>query len=329
MVPDITVVIPSYNAARWLRGTLGSVGAQAGVQVETIVVNDGSTDGSGRILDELAGSIRRIDIGNSGPSAARNRGLAAATAGKVLFLDADDYVEGDYLSGLVDASASADAQLTLGVHHVERDSGARFGPYRMQAERDAVALLRCLLAGDFPQTGCILWDVQFLRSIGGWREDVRIAEDIELLIRALVHRPRVAHATSGHLVHRNHASPDRLTRNVTADDLEQQYAFSGDLLSPLVGLQDKEVLRLFGLRQYWLAKIAYAADFDDLARRALQRARSLGFAGHSGNGADVLVARLVGLGRQVRFLRRARTFKRSMVERAQATGRLWTHRRWW
>jgi glycosyltransferase involved in cell wall biosynthesis len=325
--PQVTVVVPCYNAEPWLRDALHSVRSQRGVRVETIVVNDGSTDGSAGILDELATSIRRIDIENSGPSAARNLGLQAATADKVLFVDADDYIEGAYLSALVKASESSGAQLTFGVHHVEKGSGERTGPYPMPMEHDAVALLKCLLAGDFPQTGCVLWDTHFLRSIGGWREDLRIGEDIELLIRALVQRPTVAHSAAGHLVHRNHGGPDRLTHNVTASDREKQYAFSGDLLSHLGRLEDPEVLRLFGLQQYWLAKVSYAAGYEDLARRALQRARALGFYGHAGNRIDVLVGRLLGLQRQVRYLHRARAIKRSIVDGAQGVRRLWARRR--
>lgn len=89
----ISVIIPVYNAVAWLEAALRSVLRQTGVALEVIVVDDGSTDGSGALLDELAQEDVRVRVfhqANAGQGAARNLGLDQATGDYVYFMDADD-----------------------------------------------------------------------------------------------------------------------------------------------------------------------------------------------------------------------------------------------
>jgi len=88
--PRVSVVIPSYNCARFLRETLESVFAQTCPDVEIIVVDDGSTDGSKELLERFADRVRVIHQENQGVSAARNRGIRESRGEFVAFLDADD-----------------------------------------------------------------------------------------------------------------------------------------------------------------------------------------------------------------------------------------------
>ncbi|MEV7800319.1 glycosyltransferase [Microbacterium foliorum] len=104
-VPDVSVIVPVYNAAAWLHECLLSVLGQTGVSVEVICVNDGSTDDSLRILHEYATSDPRIviiDRPNGGLSAARNSGLEVARGRYVCMLDSDDYWRTDDLAALVE-----------------------------------------------------------------------------------------------------------------------------------------------------------------------------------------------------------------------------------
>lgn len=89
----ISVVIPVYNAEKYLHFSLGSVLGQTHTDWECICVDDGSTDGSGNILDEYAAKdprFRVIHQPNAGEGAARNAGMDAATGELIAFLDADD-----------------------------------------------------------------------------------------------------------------------------------------------------------------------------------------------------------------------------------------------
>lgn len=102
--PDVSVIIPVFNAEPWLDGCLSSVLRQPDVSLEVICVNDGSTDSSGRILRKYADRDDRVIIierPNGGLSAARNDGLAVASGRYTVFLDSDDRWRTEGLSELV------------------------------------------------------------------------------------------------------------------------------------------------------------------------------------------------------------------------------------
>lgn len=86
----ITAVIPAYNAEQTIRRSLDSVAAQTEAVDEIIVVDDGSTDTTGRIIQSEYPQVRYIRQANAGPSTARNRGIQEASCEWIAFLDADD-----------------------------------------------------------------------------------------------------------------------------------------------------------------------------------------------------------------------------------------------
>lgn len=95
-----SIIVPVYNVAPYLRECLDSVLAQTCADWECICVDDGSTDGSGMILDEYAKRDERfrvVHLRNAGVSAARNQGLESAAGAWVVFLDGDDVLAPRYL----------------------------------------------------------------------------------------------------------------------------------------------------------------------------------------------------------------------------------------
>lgn len=111
----ISVIMPCYNASRFLRSSVNSVMEQSYSSVELIVVDDGSTDNSLTMLEELAEQHdQRITVlrqKNQGPYAARNRGLRHARGQFIAFLDADDLWENDCLEKLQRALKRSGAEL--------------------------------------------------------------------------------------------------------------------------------------------------------------------------------------------------------------------------
>lgn len=96
----VSVIIPAYQAVRYISTALASVFAQTFTDYEVIVINDGSPDTAEleRLLESYRAPIFYLSQSNKGPSAARNRGLAVARGRFVAFLDADDYWEPTYLA---------------------------------------------------------------------------------------------------------------------------------------------------------------------------------------------------------------------------------------
>jgi len=100
----ISVIIPVYNVASYLPACLDSVLAQTYRDIEILVVDDGSTDGSGDVCDDYACKDARVTVihqENGGPSAARNTGLGIAKGEYIAFIDSDDVVHEQYLDVLV------------------------------------------------------------------------------------------------------------------------------------------------------------------------------------------------------------------------------------
>lgn len=97
---EVSIIIPVYNKENYIEASLRSVLEQPFRDVEVIVINDGSTDGSLNIAERIAAAdsrVRIIDIPNGGVSNARNVGMTQARGEWIQFLDADDLLERDYL----------------------------------------------------------------------------------------------------------------------------------------------------------------------------------------------------------------------------------------
>lgn len=100
----ISVIIPVYNAEKYVRRAAESVIEQLNGQIELILVNDGSVDNSGAVCDEYSRSysdVRVVHKVNGGLSSARNAGMAVATGEYLVFLDADDYLAANACEELI------------------------------------------------------------------------------------------------------------------------------------------------------------------------------------------------------------------------------------
>lgn len=101
----ISVIVPVFNAEKYLDDTLGDLISQTYKELEIIIVNDGSRDKSAEIIDKykkLDNRIKAITLKNSGPSKARNAGLKHATGEYIRFIDADDRIPFDSMEKIVE-----------------------------------------------------------------------------------------------------------------------------------------------------------------------------------------------------------------------------------
>lgn len=101
--PRISVIVPIYNVEKYLPQCIEGILSQTFIDFELLLVDDGSTDGSGRICDGFMQKDSRVKVfhtENRGVSAARNLGIKKSSADWLCFVDSDDWVESDYLQSL-------------------------------------------------------------------------------------------------------------------------------------------------------------------------------------------------------------------------------------
>lgn len=116
----ISVIVPVYNTEKYLRRCIDSILNQTYEALEVILVDDGSTDGSGAVCDEYAekdARVRAIHQKNGGISAARNAGIDAASGQYIAFIDSDDYVTGDMLAELLRICREENADAAIGGYY--------------------------------------------------------------------------------------------------------------------------------------------------------------------------------------------------------------------
>ncbi|MBR6868977.1 MAG: glycosyltransferase family 2 protein [Bacteroidales bacterium] len=116
MQPSISVIITLYNAERWLQRCLSSLSEQSFHNLEIILIDDGSVDGSGVLCDTFADNDKRAKVfhtPNQGISEARQFGLEQATGDYLIFLDADDYISPVMYEELYHAANTTNADLVF------------------------------------------------------------------------------------------------------------------------------------------------------------------------------------------------------------------------
>ncbi len=122
----VSVIIPVYNVESYLRECVDSVLGQTYGNFEIILVDDGSTDSSGKICEEYLDKDSRVTVihqKNSGPSKTRNIGIDNANGKYIYFLDSDDYIENNTLEMLVTTAESNNADLVFFDARSFTDSG--------------------------------------------------------------------------------------------------------------------------------------------------------------------------------------------------------------
>ena len=182
----VTVGIPCFNAAQWIAQAIRSALDQRDVEVEVIVVDDGSTDGSVGIAKTFGPQVKVIEGGRNGANHARNLVLENATGDWVQYLDADDYLEpAKVITQLREANDGRDADVLYSSVWVETwtaDSSIRAAS---ESSPDADIFTQWI-RWHIPQTGGCLWRREALARIGGWKEGQPCCQEHELYLRALV-----------------------------------------------------------------------------------------------------------------------------------------------
>lgn len=182
----ISIIVPVYNVEKYVEKCIFSLIDQTFKNIEIIIVNDGSTDGSLEICDNLKAIDSRIKIinqENKGLSGARNTGIQAAKGEFLAFVDSDDWVEPNYIELLHSNLVKYDADISICEYTYKYDSESHIKDKQRYNDRRIVELDRenaifLLILDDFVQNhtctkmfkACLFSDLKFPRDI--YFEDV-------------------------------------------------------------------------------------------------------------------------------------------------------------
>jgi glycosyltransferase involved in cell wall biosynthesis len=183
-MPLVSVIIPTYNSADYIEEALQSVFEQTFQDFEIIVIDDGSTDGTGEVLKKYGDRISYLFQENNGPSSARNRGIRAARGEYIAFLDADDL----WVSTKLEKQVSLFLQRKgLGMVTTGACSFDEKGVFGYSADKR-----KTLMVGDIARniflrsnigTPTVMVRKEIFDSIGFFEENIRQSEDDNMWIR--------------------------------------------------------------------------------------------------------------------------------------------------
>lgn len=179
--PDISIVVPVYNVESYIKRCLDSLLAQTLRNIEIIVIDDGSTDESGKIADQYALSNSRIKVihqANRGLGFARNAGINVASGRYIGFVDSDDWVDKDMFSRLVSLGDKCESEIVFSGYRVISNEIVRrvvSNPYagKVLASPSEIASYRRYLYGGAPDdrhcdsvpvsVWCAIYSTDFIR----------------------------------------------------------------------------------------------------------------------------------------------------------------------
>ncbi|MGB8363068.1 MAG: glycosyltransferase [Rhizomicrobium sp.] len=292
--PSVAVVIPCWNAEKWIARAIQSVLDQNYPNLEIIVIDDGSTDGSLDIIKSFGDKIRWETGPNRGACVARNRSITLNTAEFILFLDADDYLEGDILLGLSEAISNNQADIAFGPGIVEYTNYKReLRMYSPEASKSDIVSSVVFFTG--ARTGSVLWRRDFLLEIGGW--DVRLGrlQDYFLILRGIARCSTFAISQLGGSVWYEHEGANRVSRQRTSEtELSVLLSYRENMPEFQEYLSKAEKLKLAS-NIYFLSLDLRRRGYKKEAALGFNLCRSLGLSGHVGNFRHRFLCSLLGL----------------------------------
>jgi glycosyltransferase involved in cell wall biosynthesis len=214
--PLVSVVIPAYNAERFLGEAIGSVLAQTYAPVETIVVDDGSSDDTATVAAAYE-EVTVIVQPNGGPSAARNRGFATAAGEFVAFHDSDDMMTPDKLSAQVGHMLTNPAVgCVLAEQELLIEEGADLPFWVAGSKVPTVMPAKPPAYADEPDVHPMTMVVrrEVFEAVGGFDETMRAAEDFDWMLRASEQGVEIARL--GRVLLRRRVHPASLTQDAAA-----------------------------------------------------------------------------------------------------------------
>ena len=267
-IATVSVVIPSFNGERYIGESLASVLAQTHVDVEAIVVDDGSTDRSVTIARGFRDPrVRVITQANAGVAAARNRGVAEASGEYVAFLDQDDaWLPEKLTQQLPLLGASAAVGLVYCDCFLVAETGAPLGRWSERYPLRRGRLFDRLIVEATVPISTVLLRRSTFGAVGGFRTRYRFVEDLDLLLRvAALHTIEVVDRPLAK--YRLHAAST--SRTLGIEIAAEEFGQLCDEWMARDAARGPSISRALARYHYLAGKTAFYQGNTDLARRYL------------------------------------------------------------
>ena len=306
-IDGVTIIIPAYKAQATLEQAVRSALNQGPDVKSIVVVIDGPSASTQAVAKQLADP--RVDVivneTRRGAPFCRNRGLALASTDHVMFLDADDYVEGGLIAGLVAQVKEQDADICFGPwRSMDSDSGRTSAPFYPDFVNASDLVTGWLARREYVPPCAVLWQRSFLLKLGGWDEALIRNQDGELVIRAVLQGARFRCSSRGMGIWIRY--PHKGSVSSRLDTAIHMLDAPTKLLTLRSDAVPHQVLRRACAQHlYASASFCFANGNPTAGRAALQASRKLGFRGHRGRGHVRLLAYTLGLERAYRVKRAA------------------------
>lgn len=259
--PELSIIVPVYNVDEYIGECLDSIKNQTYTKWECILVDDGSTDWSGKICDSYAKKDDRFKVihqANKGVSAARNVGIDISAAPIISFIDPDDFVSVNYFETLMLPFSKNDIDVTVGAFHFVNENGEegildRFSASlenKIKTSRktmaDNVAVIEGVCDNLF---SCVSWGKIFRKTLWGkarFPAGIDLGEDM-MTVPAVIIKAKGAEIVSDAKYYYRRRKKSLLHGNVTKERFEKDIAASHEMvrqLSAYAPRYHKKFLRL-------------------------------------------------------------------------------------
>jgi glycosyltransferase involved in cell wall biosynthesis len=201
----VSVIIPCYNAERWIDEAIQSALNQTYAPVEVIVVDDGSSDSSWKKIQEFGSRVIAETGPNRGGSAARNRGFVLSRGDYIQFLDADDYLLPKKIPRQVAFLEASGADVVYGDwrhEHFLPDGSSQLEEIAVSGAQEDV--LGALLSGWWVAPAALLFRRHVLEKTGGWDESLAAAQDRDLFISIAMTDAKIAYQPGCYSIYRRY-----------------------------------------------------------------------------------------------------------------------------
>lgn len=306
----VSIIIPVYNAEKRLAETINSALNQTWQNIEIIIVDDGSTDGSINIARSFTDArIKVFQQSNKGASAARNLGLQYAKGKYIQFLDADDLLSGEKIAAQVKLLDNSDDLIAVcdTIHFIDGTDPYRVKPtkewYNSGSDDPVDFLLKLYMGnevipgyGGMIQPNAWLTPAVLIKKAGHWNEFKCPDDDGEFFCRVILASKGVRYSSTGTNYYRKYIKGKSLSAQKTREAFQNTLLAIDLKYSYLKARTNSKLLDKIFARHYWDLGVASYPLHIAISNKAIKQAKKMDYKGpkYVSGKSSMFLSKIVG-----------------------------------